>query len=299
MLQIKNVSQSFGNNIVLDDVSIVITKGEIIGLVAPNGTGKTTLLNIIMNFLSPDSGKVTYNEKLDYSTKKKEIQMRRHLSFLPEIDDLYGELTGMEHLNYYARLWSQSTKEVQPIVDRLNMAHYVKNPVKTYSLGMRQRLCFALLLAADTDVMLMDEVMNGLDPDNVDLLTSELIKLKEQGKIILIASHLLNNLDLYADRVLFLKDGQVALETHNSEQKKDLYLKVLIPEKEYELLKTENQLPEGARYIASALLCLPLTRMNSTEVGEWTSFFYSKGYTETRIGKIGSSEWYNELYTND
>ncbi|MDZ7835433.1 MAG: ABC transporter ATP-binding protein [Alkalibacterium sp.] len=161
MLHIKNVSQSFGQNVVLDNISITIEKGEIIGLVAPNGTGKTTLLNIIMNFLSPDEGEVIYGKSLDYSTKKNEIEMRRHLSFLPEIDDLYQELTGIEHINYYASLWNQSTSDVEEIIDRLNMSHYVKNTVKTYSLGMRQRLCFAMILAADTDVMLMDEVMNG------------------------------------------------------------------------------------------------------------------------------------------
>lgn len=298
MLHIKDVSQSFGQHVILDNISITIEKGEIIGLVAPNGTGKTTLLNIIMNFLNPDEGEVSYEDSLDYSTKKKEIQMRRHLSFLPEIDDLYQELTGLEHINYYARLWKQSTSNVEAIINRLNMNHYVKNPVKTYSLGMRQRLCFAMILAADTEVMLMDEVMNGLDPDNVNLLTDELIKLKAQGKIILIASHLLNNLDLYADRVLFLRDGHIALESHNSTQNEELYLKVSISKSEVASLLKENQFPTDARHIANSLFCIPLKEMDAGEVGKWTSFFYEKGYTDTKIGRIGSSEWYNELYTN-
>ncbi|MDZ7835432.1 MAG: hypothetical protein U5K84_09020 [Alkalibacterium sp.] len=138
----------------------------------------------------------------------------------------------------------------------------------------------------------------GLDPDNVNLLTDELIKLKEQDKIILIASHLLNNLDLDADRVLFLKKGHIALESHNTKQDEELYLKVRISEENLVSLFTEEQRPAGARHIANALFCLPLKDMNADEVGKWTSFFYEKGYTETKIGKIGSSEWYNELYTN-
>ncbi|PRY80091.1 ABC transporter ATP-binding protein [Alkalibacterium olivapovliticus] len=298
MLEIKGVSQSFGDHTVLDDINLTIRGGEIVGLVAPNGTGKTTLLNIVMNFLKPDEGKITYKQKMDYSSKRKEIQMRRHLSFLPEIDDLYQELTGLEHINYYGRLWQQTTREVEQIIERLHMTHYVKNPVKTYSLGMRQRLCFAMMLAADTEVMLMDEVMNGLDPDNVDLLTAELINLKERGKIIMIASHLLNNLDLYSDRVLFLKDGRVVLESVHESQECDSYIKVTVPSHAIEQLKTEKPFPEGSRYMSHRLLCIPLNGMQPDQVGDWVSFLYKKGYRDTTIGEIGSSEWYSELYNN-
>lgn len=298
MLKIESISQSFGKQTVLNDITLTIKNGEIVGLVAPNGTGKTTLLNIIMNFLKPDKGKITYNEKLDYTTNKKEIQMRRHVSFLPEIDDLYQELTGLEHISYYARLWKQSASEVQQIIEMLDMSRYVKNPVRTYSLGMRQRLCFAMMLAADTEVMLMDEVMNGLDPDNVNLLTAELIDLKEKGKIIIIASHLLDNLDVYSDRVLFLKDGQVALESVHSSQASELYIKVTVTSENLKSLEKERAFPEKTRHISDTLLCVPLKGMDPDQVGDWISFFYKKGYKEAVIGEIGSSEWYRELYTS-
>lgn len=293
MLQLKNISKAFGENTVLDQLSLTVQSGEIIGLVAPNGTGKTTLLNIIMNFIDPDEGQVAY-DKLDYSSKKKEIKMRQHIAFLPEIDDLYQELTGLEHITYYARLWNGSTKSVKAIIDRLRMNHYVKNPVRTYSLGMRQRLCFAMIRAANTPVMLMDEVMNGLDPDNVKLLTDELIQLKEQGKMILIASHLLDNLDLYADKVLFLKDGTYTLET--LELSED-YIKVRATEEAYQSLQLEKRFPDGTQFIAKHLLCVPVKGMDSDTLGDWTSYFYKKGLSDITIGKIGSSEWYKEHYT--
>lgn len=296
MLEIKHITQSFGKNTVLDDLTLTIEQGEIVGLVAPNGTGKTTLLNIIMNFLKPDEGEVTFKGKLNYSTKRKEVKMHRQLSFLPEIDDLYQELSGKEHISYYARLWKKSTKEVDAIIDRLGMAYYVKNSVRTYSLGMRQRLCFAMILAADTEVMLMDEVMNGLDPDNVDLLTRELIQLKAQGKIIIIASHLLSNLDLYSDRVLFLKDGQVALEKTQGTKDETLYIKVPATEKQVEALKEVRWFPEKTRHFSKSLLCVPTEKMCPEEVGEWISYFYKQGHTQATIGPIGSSEWYSELY---
>ncbi|MFC6464669.1 ABC transporter ATP-binding protein [Marinilactibacillus sp. GCM10026970] len=296
MLQIKKISKAFRDQVILDDVSLTIQKGEIIGLVAPNGTGKSTLLHIVMNFLKPDSGQIIMDGQLDYSTKKKEIKMRKEIAFLPEIDDLYQELTGLEHIAYYALLWRRSDKEVQEIVQRLEMSHYVKRPVKTYSLGMRQRLCFAMVLAADTQVMLMDEVMNGLDPDNVQLLTKILIELKEKNKIILIASHLLENLDLYADSILFLKDGKIVLEKRDTGDKDGIHIKVTVPEKIFVAMTDEDQLPEEAKYIAGRLVCIPVQTLTAQEVGEWTSFFYERGYTDLTIGKIGTSEWYSEFY---
>lgn len=294
MLELKRINKQFADRVILDEVSIEVSPGQIIGLVAPNGTGKTTLLNIVMNFLRPDSGKVQFNGNLEYSSKKKERQMRSHISFLPEIDDLYQELTGLEHIKYYARLWNRSTKKVDGIIEKLHMAHYVKDPVKTYSLGMRQRLCFAMLLAADTTAMLMDEVMNGLDPDNVELITSILIALKEQGKMILIASHLLENLDRYADFVLFLQDGKIY--KRSKEEAKQAYIKISLSEIEYSSLSDQVSFPKGTCLIGGNVLCLPTHSLSADEVGKWTTFFYKKGFIKLSVGEIGTSEWYQEFY---
>lgn len=298
MLKINQVSQAFKDNVVLDNVTFTAEKGEIIGLVAPNGTGKTTLLNIIMNFLKPDKGSVSIKGEIDYSSKKKEIKMHQHISFLPELEHLYGELSGLEHLNFYARMWKGNIKDVPDIVKSLRMDNYVKNRVQTYSLGMRQRLCFSMLLAADTEVMLMDEVMNGLDPDNVNLLTSMLIELKKKGKTILIASHLLDNLDLYADRVLFLKDGDIVLEKKEQvdNPRDELFIKVHLTSDQYKEIKQNFSFPEGTRYIADKLLCVPLVDLSEDEVGMWTTSFVKNGHYNVTIGEIGTSEWYDEFY---
>ena len=101
---------------------------------------------------------------------------------------------------------------MEETIDRLRMSDYIKRPVGTYSLGMRQRLCFAMQIVTDTPYMLMDEVMNGLDPTNVELISNVLKALRAQKKAIVIASHILTNLDSYADRVLFLKDGKIIHE---------------------------------------------------------------------------------------
>lgn len=298
MLKIQHLSQSFGDKIILDNVSFTAKKGEIIGLVAPNGTGKSTLLNIVMNYLSPDSGRVRVDDQFDYSSKKNEIDMHKKVSFLPEMNDLYGDLSGLDHLKLYGRLWQNWTDHIPKIVNRLLMGHYVKKPVRTYSLGMKQRLCFAMLLAADTEIMLMDEVMNGLDPDNVALLTEILLELKENGKVILIASHLLENLDLFADRVMFLKDGKIVLEKKEpvGDMQENLYLKVKMNSKQYEYLLTEERIPTDHQWIAQSLVCVPLKGRTEEETGDWMSRFMKEGFYDISVGEIGTSEWYKEFY---
>lgn len=245
MLEVKNLNHAFGENVILDDVSFKLEQGEIIGLVAPNGTGKTTLLHILMNFLRPDEGEVSIevDDKIyNYTSEKNEVEMRKHISFLPELEHLYMDLSGRDHLEYYARLWTGAIDNVEHVINRLQISSYVDTKVRTYSLGMRQRLAFAMMLCADTPIMLMDEVMNGLDPDNVLLITNILLELKEKNKIIIIASHLLDNLDIYVDQVMFIKDSEVILRKQDKTNEwARQYLKVLVATEKMNRLKKKSR----------------------------------------------------------
>ena len=138
--------------------------------------------------------------------------MKRKIVRMCNQDDLYSELTGLQHLQFYAEMWNIKPSFVDEVVSKLQMTEYISNKVSSYSLGMKQRLCFALVVVTNCEVMLLDEVMNGLDPDNVQLISKVLQSLKNEGKIIIIASHLLNNLNNIADEVYFLKDKRIALK---------------------------------------------------------------------------------------
>lgn len=211
MIELKDISVNFGKHHVLRHVNMVFEGGEVVGLVAPNGTGKSTMLNVMMNYLKPKQGEVVIHETKRYKNPKENSKIYQEISMMPDQNDLYDHLSGYDHLKLYRNMWKTKTIEIDELVKRLEMSHYVKKKVGSYSLGMKQRLCFAMQIMSDTQIMLMDEVMNGLDPTNVELISNVIIEKKQEGKTIIIASHLLENLEKYSDRIFFLTGGDLEL----------------------------------------------------------------------------------------
>ncbi|MDT2847736.1 ABC transporter ATP-binding protein [Vagococcus carniphilus] len=217
MIELKNISVSFGKHQVLRNINMVFEAGEVVGLVAPNGTGKSTLLNVMMNYLKPKQGEIIIEERKRYKNPKENSKIYQVISMMPDQNDLYDHLSGYEHLKLYQSMWKTKHLKIDELVKRLEMSHYVKKKVGSYSLGMKQRLCFAMQIMSDTKIMLMDEVMNGLDPNNVELISNVILEKKEEGKTIIIASHLLENLEKYSDRIFFVSGGNLELFLDKSE----------------------------------------------------------------------------------
>ncbi|MGO2696404.1 ABC transporter ATP-binding protein [Bavariicoccus seileri] len=231
MIELVNISITFGKKVVLDHLSESFKPGEIIGLVAPNGTGKSTLMSIMMNYIKPDEGQVVFKEGLQYTSPQKTAKIHEMITMMPSQHDLYNHLSGLDHLKLYHHIWSKTSLPIDEVVAALQMEDYVSQKVGGYSLGMRQRLGFAMQIVANTPIMLMDEVMNGLDPDNVSLLSTLLVKKRAEGKLIIIASHLLENLEQYANKVFFLKDGKVIYRKNydTPDQSEALFIKFRLP----------------------------------------------------------------------
>ena len=209
MLEVHIQNFSYGKKEILNQIDLELPSSQIIGLVAPNGVGKSTLIQILSGHLRNNGISVCYQGK-NYTTDT--LFMRQHIVKMPDQSELYDELNGIEHLNFYASMWKVASGTVQTVIEQLKMEDYIHQKVGGYSLGMRQRLCFALVLVTKADYMLVDEVMNGLDPDNVELISKVLRQLRDEGKTIVIASHLLNNLDSIADKIYFMKEKRIALE---------------------------------------------------------------------------------------
>lgn len=224
-LQLQSLALSFKNKPhVIDNISLTMSSGSIVGIVAPNGTGKTTLLRLILNDLKPQSGKVVLDGQT-YGSQKQSLAMHRQMCLFPVQDDLYPDLSGKAHLEYYARLWHNRKKSVKQIITALDMHDYVNQPVRTYSMGMKQRLCFGMVMAANTPIMLLDEFMNGLDTINVARMSRILRGLRAEGKLIITVSHLLNNLQGYADLIYFMRDGKI-IKTIDQHEQQPLYIRV-------------------------------------------------------------------------
>lgn len=211
MIELKNINVSFGEHHVLKNLSMTFESGEVIGLVAPNGTGKSTLLNVMMNYLKPNSGEVVIDQTKRYKGPKENSIIYQNISMMPDQNDLYPHLSGYDHLKMFQDMYKRKNLSIDGVIKQLEMGHYVKKKVSNYSLGMKQRLCFAMQMVSDTRIMLMDEVMNGLDPNNVELISKVIIQKRDEGKIIVIASHLLENLEKYSNRIFFLFGGELEL----------------------------------------------------------------------------------------
>lgn len=296
-LHIKDLSVRFGQKIILDQLSFDIPDGQIIGLVAPNGTGKTTLFNAIMRYIPIQSGEIQINDTVYKNTRKDILRLHRLITFFPDQADLYENFSGREHIKMYAEMWKQDSTSIDDIIRMLHMEHYVMNKVHTYSLGMRQRLCFAMMCAADTPVMLMDEVMNGLDPENVSLISRVLQKLRAEGKVIMISSHLLDNLDEYADKVFFLRGGKIIFVSDHHEKQPD-YVKAKISSDSFDTLIKNDELPEGSFYLDNGLSCIPLgdDKQAETKAMHYVSLLRSFHPVEVSIGPLGTAEHYVRLY---
>ncbi len=284
MLELDHIHLDFpGKPNVLADIDLHATPGEIVGLVAPNGMGKTTLLKVILNRLHPSAGRVTIADH-GYTSQAQTRKNHALICAFPDQSDLYDDLSGRALMQFYAECWQNKTKSVDEIIATLHMASYVDRPTRTYSLGMKQRLCFALVVAANTPVMLLDEVMNGLDPLNVAMISEQLRVLRAEGKLILIVSHMLNNLQTFVDRTIFLKDGHFVLD-----------LDAHVEPAHYLKFSGDPALVPGAAAYTDGLAVLPVADLPLATLVERLTPLYAAGLAFT-VGPLTLEEQFNHFY---
>lgn len=299
MIELKNIGVHFSSRDILKDVSVMFNPGEIIGLVAPNGTGKSTLMNVIMNYINPNSGKVILNHKLEYTNKKNEVKIHQLVSMMPDQGDLYNQISGKEHLKIYSSMWNSNPKLIDSIINELGMASYIDKKTGTYSLGMRQRLCFAMQIVSDTQVMLMDEVMNGLDPTHVELISQILVKKKIEGKTIIVASHLLENLEKYANRIFFMKNGELILVNAISPGFEEKEITTVRVKEMTEMTKEKfsKEFPDtNVRSLPNGSTLLDVRGYDSGKLGKIVEFLNENQITEFSFGKITLNDLYSMYY---
>ena len=212
MLEVKALTKKFGPIMAVDKLSFTVNKGEVCGFLGPNGAGKTTTMRMITNFISSSSGSVII-DGLD--TKTHDIASRKKIGYLPETTPLYGDMFVDEYLNYVATLRGLSgaykKTQIEKILTLCGLKPVQKRTVAHLSKGYRQRIGLAQALIHEPDLLILDEPMSGLDPNQIIEIRS-LIKEIGKTKTVLYCSHILSEVSATCDRVLIINNGKIAIQ---------------------------------------------------------------------------------------
>lgn len=210
ILTVEKLNKSFGKKKVLKDVSFNVQPGKIVGLVGPNGAGKTTIMKAILGLFDFQSGSILIDGK-DVSITKH--QALSEVGALIEYPGIYPFLTGMQHLELFADNAAESKKDIQNIIDELQIGSYINRKAKAYSLGMKQKLGIALALLNNPKFVILDEPMNGLDPKATKELRNLILSLAKKGTTFLISSHILSELEKLVDEIVVIDKGKIIKQT--------------------------------------------------------------------------------------
>lgn len=203
-IEINHVSKKFGNQQVLKDVSLSMESGKIYGIVGHNGSGKTVLFKSICGFLNVDEGEILINEE----RMGKDITILNQAGIIIEEPGYIRNLSGYKNLDLLYRINHKPNKKViRDILERVGLDPDSKKKVANYSLGMRQRLAIAQATMEDQEILILDEPMNGLDKDGVAEMREFFSEQRDAGKLILMASHNKEDIEVLCDEVFEMDKG--------------------------------------------------------------------------------------------
>lgn len=207
VLELKNVSKSFGKRKVIDDISLEVKEGEIYGFLGPNGSGKTTTIKMILRLIDLDNGTIRVN---GYDVKKQFEQAMECIGAIVENPDLYKYMSGIENLKLHARIRNVSNERIKEVLELVGLKERAKDKVGKYSLGMKQRLGLALTLLHKPKVLILDEPTNGLDPAGIKALRDILKEIAHKENVaVFVSSHILSEMQLMCDRVAVINNGKI------------------------------------------------------------------------------------------
>jgi len=203
ILEINNISKQYRSVLALNQVSLTVQQGMVFGVLGPNGSGKTTLLSIILSSVFPTSG--TYSWFGSHS----EAEARKKIGTLLEKPNFLPNLNAVNNLKMVANVKGVPFDKISDALKKTGMYDRRLSKFSTYSLGMKQRLALAAVLLSDPEVLVLDEPTNGLDPQGIVDIRNLIIDLSKSGKTILLASHMLDEVEKVCTHVAILKSGKL------------------------------------------------------------------------------------------
>lgn len=208
-IELTNVSKVIRSKEIIKDISFSVSKGEVFGFLGPNGAGKTTVIRMLVNLIRPTGGTI---QICGYDLKSDRKQAMNKIGAIIEQPELYSHMSGYSNLKHYANMnhTSITHERIMEIASVVNIEKSLRQKVKTYSLGMRQRLGLAQALLHKPDILILDEPTNGLDPNGIREFRKYIRHLAEEhGMTILISSHLLSEIELMCDRIGIIEHGKL------------------------------------------------------------------------------------------
>lgn len=238
VLELCNVSKSFGKRKVINNISLEVKEGEIYGFLGPNGSGKTTTIKMILRLIDNDEGKIIVN---GYDTKRQFEKAMECIGAIVENPDMYKYMTGVDNLKLHARIRNVDEKRINEVLELVELKDRANDKVGKYSLGMKQRLGLALTLLHKPKVLILDEPTNGLDPAGIKKLRDILKEIAHKERVaVFVSSHILSEMQLMCDKVAVLDNAKIVKveEISNSEEVNEkVEIRVKDTEKTLQILK--------------------------------------------------------------
>ncbi len=207
-LELINVNKNFKKIPIIKNVNYTFTGGKIYGLFGRNGSGKSVLLKLICGFYTPTSGSILFDGN-DYN---KILEFPKSLRALIESPSFFPDLTGYENLKILAKIQNKiGDKEIKEALDIVNLTSEMNKKYRKYSLGMKQKLGIAQAIMEDADVLILDEPFNGIEDISVQKIMNYLLELKKKGKLIIISSHIKEDLVKLADELIKMDAGELSV----------------------------------------------------------------------------------------
>lgn len=211
ILTVENLSKKYGPIQALRNVSFEVPRGSVFGILGPNGSGKTTMLGIIMDILKPSGGSFKLFDEVPSE------KHRQQMGTLLETPNFYHYLSAVNNLKIAASIKGKGLEDIDRVLEIVNLSARKDSRFNTYSLGMKQRLAIASCLLGDPEVLVFDEPTNGLDPVGIAEIRSLIKQLSAQGKTIIMASHLLDEVEKVCTHVAILQKGTLITHGHVDE----------------------------------------------------------------------------------
>ncbi|NGZ74323.1 ABC transporter ATP-binding protein [Saccharibacillus alkalitolerans] len=206
VLSVRDLNKRIGRKTIIHSISFDVREGEIFGFLGPNGAGKTTTIRMLVGLIKPTSGSV---EICGFDVQKQPEEALKYVGSIVENPEMYPFLTGWENLTHFARMQEGIDEErIREVTELVHLGGRIHEKVRTYSLGMRQRLGIAQALLARPKLLILDEPTNGLDPKGIKEMRAFIRELAAGGLAVFVSSHLLSEIQLLCDRVAIIGGGR-------------------------------------------------------------------------------------------